>query len=71
MKDILPGLKTKINGWIMAVLPILAMLGLQLDPDTVQQFLNDFWAWIAAGYGILGGANHYFRNLAGDVAGRK
>jgi hypothetical protein len=64
MKDILPGLKTKINGWIMAILPIIAMIGIEIDPATVQAFLQEFWIWIAGGYALLGSFNHWFRNLA-------
>ena len=64
MKDILPGYKTKITGWTMALLPMLAMLGYEVDPYMVEVFFADFWKWIAAGYAGLGGLNHFFRNLA-------
>lgn len=60
----LEGYRTKITGWVMAIIPILAMVGIQVDPVAVTQFINDFSAWIGAGYALGGYAVHYFRNLA-------
>lgn len=64
MKNILPGLKTKINGWVMALVPVAAMMGWQIDADVIIKLVDDFSGWIASGYLLFGAANHYFRNLA-------
>lgn len=64
MKDILPGKKTIITGWIMALIPILGMLGYNIDPDLVASFLKEFWEALAALFALLGAANTYFRKLA-------
>ena len=64
MKDILPGLKTKITGWVVALAPVAALVGFEFDPAQVSQFVEDFFAWIAAGYALAGAAIHFFRDLA-------
>lgn len=63
MKDLIPGWKTNINTIILAILPILTLFGIQMDPQTVTTFLNDFSGWIQSGFVILGGLGIYFRNL--------
>lgn len=64
-KGVLPGLKTKITAWVMALAPAAAMLGYDINPEAVADFIEQFSGWIAAGYALLGAAAHYFRNLAG------
>lgn len=64
MKNILPGLKTKITAWIMALGPVAALIGIEIDPVTVTAFVDDFSGWIASGYVLLGAAAHWFRDLA-------
>lgn len=64
MKNILPGLKTKISSWTLALAPVAAMLGYNIEPEAVGKFLDDFQVWIASGSLLIGAAAHYFRNLA-------
>ena len=64
MKDILPGLKTKITGWVMALIPVAGMLGYQISPEATGQWIEDSAEWIAGGYVLFGAAVHWFRNLA-------
>ncbi len=64
MKDVLPGLKTKINGWVMALIPIASMMGYEFDPEATKEFMEQFWGWLAAGQVGLAALNVKFRNLA-------
>jgi len=64
MKTILPGLKTKIAGYLPVVVAMLAWVGLDIDADQIAQFIENAEAWIIAGLGLYGGVIHWFRNLA-------
>jgi len=60
----LDGYKTIVIGWVTALIPIAGMLGYTIDPEAVTQFINDSWAWIAAGQVGLGAAIQWARNLS-------
>jgi hypothetical protein len=64
MKDVLPGLKTKIVGWVTALAPALAMIGYDYDPAAVGSFIDEFSNQIAGVFVMLGAAIHWFRGMA-------
>ena len=69
MKNLIPGYKTNINTIALALIPILGLAGIQVDPEATTKLINDFGDWIQLGFGILGAAGIYFRSLAnnGDI----
>ncbi len=64
MKDVLPGLKTKLTGWVVALAPALAMLGIEIDPAAVTAWIEEFNRVLLAFFALGGAAIHWFRNLA-------
>lgn len=64
MKNTLVGYKTKITGWTVALLPVMALAGYDIDPEATTRFISDFCELIAALYAMAGVAIHYFRDLA-------
>lgn len=66
MKDFLPGWKTNINTVLMALGPILTMLGVAYDADATVALFEQLWGAIAALYMALMAAGVYFRGLADE-----
>ncbi len=64
MKNIIPGWKTHVNTLILAFTPVLGLVGIEIDPETVVGFLDEFSVWIGTGYIGLGAAGLWFRSLA-------
>lgn len=61
----LKGYKTKAVAWVMALAPVFALIGYEIDPDQVSAWIEQFDTWIAGGYVMLGAAAHWARNQAG------
>lgn len=64
MKEILEGYKTKIAAWVTVAIPVLAMLGINLDQEVVLTFINEFHNWLAVGFTMAGGLIHYFKTFS-------
>jgi len=60
----LKGYRTKITGWIMALLPLLALAGVQFDQQAFMQLFNQSFDAILVLYTAGGAAVHYFRGQA-------
>lgn len=65
MKDFLKGRRTIISGWVTALAPAALMLGVDINPDAVIEWLKEVDRILAAAFAAGGAAVHYFRNLAG------
>ena len=63
MKDLLPGWKTNINTIILALIPILGLVGIQVDPDAVTQWIDEFSVALQALFALLAGTGVWFRQL--------
>ena len=64
MKDVLTGYKTKITAWVMALIPLLALLGVNVDKELTLDLVYQWIDVISVVYILLGASAHYFRNLA-------
>ncbi len=64
MGKLLPGLKTKLTGWVVALAPAFAMLGIEIDPAAVTAWIEEFNRVLMALFALGGAAIHWFRNLA-------
>ena len=69
LKNVLPGYKTKITAWILAIIPVLGLLGYKVDPVAVTALIDQWYAIIIAVIGALGASASYFRDLSKDNDG--
>lgn len=60
------GNRTKITGWITAILPIVGIFGINVDPEAVVKLVQDLEGTLMAAFAALGGLIHYFRSLADE-----
>ena len=60
----LDGYKTKILGYIPFVVALLALFGIDIDPQDIADLIDQFSGWIVAGAALYGAAIHWARNQA-------
>jgi len=65
MSDFLPGLKTKIMGYVLALGAIIDHVSSNYNPESVDSWLPGVNEWVVAAYVGAGVAINWFRNLAG------
>lgn len=63
MKNFIPDWKTNITIVVLALIPILGMFGIVIDPDTAVRFINEFFAWLIGGETLLAALGVWFRQL--------
>jgi len=60
----LKGKRTMITGWVMALMPLLALAGVGFDQQVFMGYFNQFFDAILALYAVGGAAVHYYRAKA-------
>ena len=63
-EPILKGNRTIITGWVTALAPVAALLGMEYDPEAVNSFIDEFRQLLMVGFVALGAFIHKFRNKA-------
>ncbi|HEC26686.1 MAG TPA: hypothetical protein ENI67_04670 [Gammaproteobacteria bacterium] len=60
----LKGYRTKITGWVMALLPVIALVVTGFDQQAFMQMFNQSFDAILTLYAVGGALVHYFRSQA-------
>ncbi len=65
MKDILPGIKTKIMGWALAIGAMVDHVSAAYNPADIEAWLAGVNERVIIAYAGAGAAIQWFRSLAG------